>query len=68
MSCSPAAKPAVGAGLSGSARTIALWVILLAFFMDLLDTTIVNVGDPVDPDATSARATPRSSGSSPATR
>ena len=30
-------------------RTIVLWVVLLAFFMDLLDTTIVNVGDPVDP-------------------
>lgn len=39
-------KPPVGAGLSGGARTIALWVILLAFFMDLLDTTIVNVGIP----------------------
>jgi EmrB/QacA subfamily drug resistance transporter len=27
-------------------RTIALWVVLLAFFMDLLDTTIVNVAIP----------------------
>ncbi len=27
-------------------RTIALWVILLAFFMDLLDTTIVNIAIP----------------------
>jgi EmrB/QacA subfamily drug resistance transporter len=39
-------KPVIGAGLTGTARTIALWVILLAFFMDLLDTTIVNVGIP----------------------
>lgn len=33
-------------GLTRRARTIALWVILLAFFMDLLDTTIVNVAIP----------------------
>ncbi len=32
--------------LTGRARTIALWVILLAFFMDILDTTIVNVAIP----------------------
>ncbi|HZP20254.1 MAG TPA: MFS transporter [Bauldia sp.] len=32
--------------ISGTARTIALWVVLLAFFMDLLDTTIVNVAIP----------------------
>ncbi|HVY20717.1 MAG TPA: MFS transporter [Bauldia sp.] len=40
------AKPAPGAGLSYRGRTIALWVVLLAFFMDLLDTTIVNVAIP----------------------
>lgn len=32
--------------ISRGRRTIALWVILLAFFMDLLDTTIVNVAIP----------------------
>jgi EmrB/QacA subfamily drug resistance transporter len=32
--------------LTGRARTIALWVVLLAFFMDILDTTIVNVAIP----------------------
>ncbi len=36
----------VGAGLTHRGRTIALWVVLLAFFMDLLDTTIVNVAIP----------------------
>ena len=40
------AKPPVGAGLTRRGRTIALWVVLLAFFMDLLDTTIVNVAIP----------------------
>lgn len=38
--------PPVGAGLTRGGRTIALWVVLLAFFMDLLDTTIVNVAIP----------------------
>ncbi|HEY5082117.1 MAG TPA: MFS transporter [Bauldia sp.] len=38
--------PPVGAGLTRRGRTIALWVVLLAFFMDLLDTTIVNVAIP----------------------
>lgn len=36
----------VGGGITGRARTIALIVVLLAFFMDLLDTTIVNVAIP----------------------
>lgn len=36
----------VGGGITGRARTIALVVVLLAFFMDLLDTTIVNVAIP----------------------
>src|SRR5665213_1975169 len=40
------AKPPVGAGLTARGRTIALWVVLLAFFMDVLDTTIVNVAIP----------------------
>ena len=40
------ARPPVGAGLTRRGRTIALWVVLLAFFMDLLDTTIVNVAIP----------------------
>ncbi len=39
-------RPPVGAGLTRRGRTIALWVVLLAFFMDLLDTTIVNVAIP----------------------
>ncbi|MEJ0012068.1 MAG: MFS transporter [Bauldia sp.] len=44
---SEAAPPsAIGAGLTRRGRTIALWVVLLAFFMDLLDTTIVNVAIP----------------------
>ena len=38
--------PIVAAGLTAGQRTAALWVVLLAFFMDLLDTTIVNVGIP----------------------
>jgi EmrB/QacA subfamily drug resistance transporter len=41
-----AVKPAVGAGLSRRGRTIALIVVLLAFFMDVLDGTIVNVAIP----------------------
>ncbi len=41
-----AGAPPVGAGLTAGRRTVALWVILLAFFMDLLDTTIVNVAIP----------------------
>src|SRR6476660_5593029 len=36
----------VGGGITGRARTIALIGVLLAFFMDLLDTTIVNVAIP----------------------
>ncbi len=47
MSTTENASPSlVGAGLTAGQRTIALWVILLAFFMDLLDTTIVNVAIP----------------------
>jgi len=42
----PPARPPVGAGLTQRGRTIALWVVLLAFFMDLLDTTIVNIAIP----------------------
>ncbi len=42
----PAAKPIVGGGLTRSGRTIALIVVLLAFFMDVLDGTIVNVAIP----------------------
>jgi len=42
----PPAKPPIGAGLTARGRTIALWVVLLAFFMDVLDTTIVNVAIP----------------------
>lgn len=42
----PSAKPPVGAGLTARTRTIALLVVLLAFFMDVLDTTIVNVAIP----------------------
>lgn len=38
--------PAVGAGLTPRGRTIALWVVLLAFFMDVLDGMIVNVAIP----------------------
>src|SRR6266508_651451 len=41
-----AVKPEVGAGLSRRGRTIALIVVLLAFFMDVLDGTIVNVAIP----------------------
>jgi EmrB/QacA subfamily drug resistance transporter len=36
----------VGAGLTARQRTLALCVILLAFFMDVLDNTIVNVAIP----------------------
>jgi EmrB/QacA subfamily drug resistance transporter len=32
--------------LTGRGRTIATWVVLLAFFMDILDSTIVNVAIP----------------------
>jgi EmrB/QacA subfamily drug resistance transporter len=46
MSSESIAAPATGAGLTPGRRTIALWVVLLAFFMDLLDTTIVNVAIP----------------------
>ena len=46
MATPPTTPPAVGAGLTARRRTIALWVVLLAFFMDLLDTTIVNVAIP----------------------
>ena len=45
-SAQPLSKPPVGAGLTARTRTIALWVVLLAFFMDVLDTTIVNVAIP----------------------
>jgi EmrB/QacA subfamily drug resistance transporter len=38
--------PGVGAGLTRRHRTIALVVVLLAFFMDVLDGTIVNVAIP----------------------
>jgi EmrB/QacA subfamily drug resistance transporter len=40
------AAPIVGAGLTARQRTLALCVILLAFFMDVLDNTIVNVAIP----------------------
>src|SRR5438046_6718005 len=40
------AEPIVGAGLTARQRTFALCVILLAFFMDVLDNTIVNVAIP----------------------
>ena len=46
MSASEAAQPAVGASLTGRGRTIATLVVLLAFFMDILDSTIVNVAIP----------------------
>jgi EmrB/QacA subfamily drug resistance transporter len=39
-------KPPVTLGVSARAKTISLWVVLLAFFMDLLDSTIVNVAIP----------------------
>jgi EmrB/QacA subfamily drug resistance transporter len=45
MDAKPTA-PIVGAGLTAGQRTLALWVILLAFFMDVLDGTIVNVAIP----------------------
>ena len=38
--------PLVGGGLTKRGRTIALLVVLLAFFMDVLDGTIVNVAIP----------------------
>ena len=38
--------PLVGGGLTKRGRTIALLVVLLAFFMDVLDSTIVNVAIP----------------------
>jgi EmrB/QacA subfamily drug resistance transporter len=41
-----ATAPIVGAGLTAQQRTLALCVILLAFFMDVLDNTIVNVAIP----------------------
>jgi EmrB/QacA subfamily drug resistance transporter len=46
MSVSEAAQPAVGVSLTGRGRTIATLVVLLAFFMDILDSTIVNVAIP----------------------
>lgn len=46
MSASEAAQPAVGVSLTGRGRTIATLVVLLAFFMDILDSTIVNVAIP----------------------
>src|SRR5664279_5714921 len=46
METALAPSPTIGAGLTARQRTIALWVVLLAFFMDLLDTTIVNVAIP----------------------
>ena len=46
METALAPTPTIGAGLTARQRTIALWVVLLAFFMDLLDTTIVNVAIP----------------------
>ena len=42
----PATATPAAPAVNPRRRTIALWVILLAFFMDLLDTTIVNVGIP----------------------
>src|SRR5689334_19413282 len=46
MSMSAPSAPIVGAGLTARQRTLALCVILLAFFMDVLDNTIVNVAIP----------------------
>jgi len=46
MSTIEVAAPSVGAGLTGRGRTIATLVVLLAFFMDILDSTIVNVAIP----------------------
>ncbi len=62
-----ATSAGIGAGLTRRGRTIALWVVLLAFFMDLLDTTIVNVAIPSIQTGL-APAIRRSSGSSPVTR
>ena len=42
----PAAAGPAAPVITGRRRTIALWVVLLAFFMDVLDTTIVNVAIP----------------------
>src|SRR5882672_1890980 len=42
----PVTTPLVGGGLTKRGRTIALVVVLLAFFMDVLDGTIVNVAIP----------------------
>ncbi len=39
-------SPAIGGGLTRQGRTIATLVVLLAFFMDILDSTIVNVAVP----------------------
>ncbi len=46
MSESAKTPPPVGGGLTRRGRTIALLVVLLAFFMDVLDGTIVNVAIP----------------------
>ncbi len=39
-------SPAIAMGLSKRGRTVATLVVLLAFFMDILDSTIVNVAIP----------------------
>ncbi len=46
MSAMELTAPSGVAGLTGRGRTIATLVVLLAFFMDILDSTIVNVAIP----------------------
>ncbi len=46
MSETASATAAAPVGMDPRRRSIALWVILLAFGMDLLDSTIVNIGIP----------------------
>ncbi len=46
MSALELTAPSGMAGLTGRGRTIATLVVLLAFFMDILDSTIVNVAIP----------------------
>ncbi len=46
MSAFEAVSPSASVRLTGRGRTIATLVVLLAFFMDILDSTIVNVAIP----------------------
>ncbi len=46
MATTELSAPAGAEGLTGRGRTIATLVVLLAFFMDILDSTIVNVAIP----------------------